>query len=111
MSGQRKPVESFMSLYSGKSTWGLPNGGLRPLSAIYAQSSTIVHFCGLFGPLKGSEGNFRHKMTTIVGNRGQLWTSTLSPHLLSPHLDVEPAEWLRIGLLNQDFGSIVSVFS
>ena len=26
-------------------------------------------------------------MTTIVGNRGQLWTSTLSPHLLSPHLD------------------------
>ena len=26
-------------------------------------------------------------MTTIVGNRGQLWTSTLSPHLESPHLD------------------------
>ena len=26
-------------------------------------------------------------MTTIVGNRGQLWTSTLSTHLLSPHLD------------------------
>ena len=26
-------------------------------------------------------------MTTIVGNHGQLWTSTLSPHLLSPHLD------------------------
>ena len=26
-------------------------------------------------------------MTTTVGNRGQLWTSTLSPHLLSPHLD------------------------
>ena len=23
----------------------------------------------------------------IVGNRGQLWTSALSPHLLSPHLD------------------------
>ena len=33
------------------------------------------------------KGNFRHKMTSIVGNRGQLWTSTLSPHLLSPHLD------------------------
>ena len=47
---------------------------LRPLSAICAQSSTIVHFCGLFGPL--SKGNFRRKMTTIVGNRGQLWTST-----------------------------------
>ena len=30
-----------------------------------------------FGPL--SKGNFRRKMTTIVGNRGQLWTSTLSP--------------------------------
>ena len=38
-----------------------------------------------FGPL--SKGNFRHEMTTIVGNRGQLWTSALSPHLLSPHLD------------------------
>ena len=71
---------------SGKSTWGLSNRGLiRPLSAICAQSSTIVHFCGLFGPL--SKGSFRHKMTTIVGNRGQLWTSSLSPHLLSPHLD------------------------
>ena len=69
----------------GKSEWGLSNGGLRPLSAICTQSSTIVHFCGLFGPL--SKGNFRHKMTTIVGNRGQLRTSTLSPHLLSPHLD------------------------
>ena len=33
------------------------------------------------------KGNFRRKMTTIVGNRGQLRTSTLSPHLLSPHLD------------------------
>ena len=71
-------------------TWESLNGGsqmgaLRPLSAICAQSSTIVHFCGLFGPL--SKGNFRHKMTTIVGNRGQLWASTLSPHLQSPHLD------------------------
>ena len=65
--------------------WGLSNGGLRRLSAICAQSSTIVHFCGHFGPL--SEGNFRRKTTTIVGNRGQLWTSSLSPHLLSPHLD------------------------
>ena len=68
-----------------KSKWGLSNGGLRPLSAICAQSSIIVHFCGLFGPL--SKGNFRRKMTTIVGNRGQLWTSALSPHLESPHLD------------------------
>ena len=29
-------------------------------------------------------------MTTIVGNRGQLWTSTLSPLLLSPHLEDFP---------------------
>ena len=69
----------------GKSKWGLSNGGLRPLSAICVQSCTIVHFCGLSGPL--SKGIFRHKMTTIVGNRGQLWTSALSPHLQSPHLD------------------------
>ena len=73
------------SCFSGKSKWGLSNGGLRPLSAICAQSSTIVHFCGFSGPL--SKGIFRHKMTTIVGNRGQLWTSALSPHLQSPHLD------------------------
>ena len=39
----------------------------------------------LLGPL--SKGNFRRKMTTIVDNRGQLRTSTLSPDLLSPHLD------------------------
>ena len=58
------------AILSGKSKWGLSNGGLRPLSAICAQLSTIVHFCGLFGPL--FKGNFRHKMTTIVGNRGQL---------------------------------------
>ena len=64
---------------------GAPKGGLRPLSAICAQSSTSVHFRGPLRPL--SKGNFRRKMATIVGNRGQLWTSTLSPHLLSPHLD------------------------
>ena len=60
--------------------WGLSNGGLRPLSAIRVLS--IVHFCGLFGPL--FKRNFRCKMSTIVGNRGQLCTSTLSPYLLSP---------------------------
>ena len=64
---------------------GLSNAGLRPLSAICAQSSTIVHFYGPFGAL--SKGNFRRKMTTIVGNCGQLWTRTLSPLLPSPHLD------------------------
>ena len=49
---------------------GLSNGGLRPLSAICAQSSTTVHFCGLFGPL--SMGNYCRKMTTIVGSCGHL---------------------------------------
>ena len=49
------------------------NGALK--WGLVAQLSTIVHFCGRLGPL--SKGNFRHKMTTIVGNRGQLWTSTL----------------------------------
>ena len=77
--GSMNPLEGSIS---GKSKWGLPNGGLRPFSAICAQSSSIVHFCRLFGPVSKA-----HKMTTIVGNRGQLWTSTLSPHLLSPYLD------------------------
>ena len=30
------------------------------------------------------QGNFRHKMKTIVENRGQLWTITLSPHFAKP---------------------------
>ena len=46
----------------------------------------LCTFVTVFGPL--SNGNSRHKMTTIVGNHGQVWTSTLSPHLLSPHLDL-----------------------
>ena len=57
-----------------------------------------MHFCGLFGPL--SKGNFRHTMTTIVGNRGQLWTSTSSPHLLSPHLDFPNRGYFRMGVHN-----------
>ena len=32
----------------GKFKWGLSNGGLRPLSVICAQLSTIVPFCGVF---------------------------------------------------------------
>ena len=75
----------FWGLNFRKSKWGLSTGGLSPPPAICTQSSTIVHFCAPFGPL--STGSFRRRMTTIVGNRGQLWTSTLSPHLLSPHLD------------------------
>ena len=41
--------------------------------------------CSILAPYT-CEGNFHSKMTTIVGNRGQLLTSTLSPHLQSPHL-------------------------
>ena len=58
------------------------------LKATLCNLRTIVYNCALlwpFGPL--SEGKFRREMTTIVGNRGQLWTSILSPHLLSPHVD------------------------
>ena len=47
------------------------NGGLRPLSSICAQLSKTVR-----------KEKFRHKM---IGNRGHLWTCTLSPRLLSPH--------------------------
>ena len=62
--------------------WGLSNGGLRPLSAICAQLSAILHICGLLSPL--FDGSFRCKMTTIVGKRGQLWISTLSPFAKPP---------------------------
>ena len=58
----------------------------------YGQSLQFAHnrlslctFVALLGPLSG--GDFRRKMTTTVGNRGELWTSPLSPHFLSPHLD------------------------
>ena len=45
----------FGGLKSGKSKWGLSNGGLKPLPAICAQSPTIVHFCGTVGPfLRGT---------------------------------------------------------
>ena len=58
------------------------------LKASLCNLRTIVHNCALLWPLGPlSNGKFRLKMTTIVGNCGQLWTSTSSPHLLSPHLD------------------------
>ena len=44
------PTIFFKVPMSGKSKWGLSNGGLRPLSAICAQSSTIVHAWSPFGP-------------------------------------------------------------
>ena len=91
----------------GKSKRGLSNGGLRPLSPIRAQSSTIVHFCVLLGPFLGPFflGNFRRKMTTIVGNRGQLWTSTLSlarPNLLKRR--TEKIENFKINLGDFEVG-------
>ena len=57
------------------------------LKATLGNLRTVVHNCALLWPFCLSKGNFRRKMTTIVGNRGQLWTSALSPHLESPHLD------------------------
>ena len=66
-----------------------------------------MHFCGLFGPL--SKRNFHHEVTTIVGNRGQLWTSTLSPHLLSPHLDFPEIGRLKVSILERNLKSF-SIF-
>ena len=62
----------------GALKWGL-KATLCNLRAIIYK---IVHFCGPFGPL--SKGNFRRKMATIVGNRGQ---APQAPIWLSPHLD------------------------
>ena len=44
---------------------------------------TVVPFC---------KGNSRGKMRTNDRDCGRLWTSTLSPHLLSPHLDFPDVE-------------------
>ena len=54
--GSRSNHCDFSLQELGKSKWGLWNGVLRPLSAICAQSSTIVPFRGPFGPLL--RGNF-----------------------------------------------------
>ena len=64
------------------------------LKATLCNSYSIVYncaLCGPFGPL--SNGNFRRKMAAIVGNREQLLTITLSPHLLRPHLDLPKLRW------------------
>ena len=59
--------------------WGLKNTLNKLVHRIvYGILGGTLFMCP-FSPL--SKGNFRRKMTTIVGNRGQLWTSTLSPHL------------------------------
>ena len=57
------------------------------ISADFQEGRPDPH-CGSPSLCSYAGGNFRHKkMTTLVGNRGQLWTSTLSPHLVSPPLD------------------------
>ena len=63
---------------SGKSKWGLSNGGLRPLPAICAQLSTIVHFFQTFGPL--SEGAFvaKRRQKPVYGGSGPRNSLTFS---------------------------------
>ena len=79
--------------------WGVSGAFLfvYVLFALLSNLRTFVCNCKLctFMAFLGTlfKENFRHKMTTIVGNRGQWWTSTLSPHLLSPHLDFP--SWLE----------------
>ena len=44
----RAQFSRSLLVFLGQSKWGLSNGGLRPLSAICTQLSTIMHFCGPF---------------------------------------------------------------
>ena len=60
--------------HSGRSKWGLSSGGLRPLPAIYAQSSAIVHICGVLSREFSSQND---------DNYGQLQTF-LDKHLKPP---------------------------
>ena len=75
------PAHSFCTIFSGG--WPVLKiclcAGNKCLNTKLV--SVALHCATIF------KGNFRHKTTTIIGNRGQLWTSTLSLHLLSPHLD------------------------
>ena len=77
---------------------GALKGGLK---ATLCNLSTIVYNCALFLAFLGPflRGNFRRKMMTIVGNRGHLWTSTLSPHLLRPHLAFPDSGYRALSLL------------
>ena len=78
----------------GALKWGL-KASLCNLCTIVLQLCTFVARCG---PL--FKGNFRRKTVTIAGNRGQLWTSTSSPHLLSPHLDFPEVIIINRHLIN-----------
>ena len=56
------------------------------LKGTVCNSCTIVCKCAHlwpFGPFR--KGNFRRRMTAIVGNCGQLRTSALSPYLRAPN--------------------------
>ena len=65
--------------FMGKVQMGALKWGIKKATLCNPRPSAIMHICGLLGPL--FEGNFRPKKMTIVGNRGQLRTSTLSPRL------------------------------
>ena len=82
------------SLDSGKSKGGLSNGGLRPLSAICAQSSTIVHFCGLFGSL--SKGGLSSQNDE---NRRQSWT--IVDECLKPPFGKPPFRLSRLTVMSR----------
>ena len=62
----------------GALKWGLKATLFNLCTIVTLQLCTFVAFC---------KGNFRRKMMILVGYRGQVWTSTLSPHLQSPLLD------------------------
>ena len=71
-----------------KPNWGhvrLSKRGLRPLSAICAPSSTIVHFCGPFGPLSERNWSSRRHLP-----KGRSWILSARPRTTlgcSPPLD------------------------
>ena len=75
------------------------------LKATLCNSRTIVYNCALLWPFwVPFWGEVSSQMATIVGNCGQLWTSSLSPPLLSPHLDF-PEHWKMAANRSQLFFS------
>ena len=68
---------------SGKSKCGISNGGLRPLCAICAQSSTIMHICDLLGSifhqLLQNDDNCRQSLTIV--------DKYLKPPFVEPQID------------------------
>ena len=69
-------------LLGGKSKWGALKCGLQ---VSLANSCTIVCNCAHLRPSGPfCKGNFCRKMTTLVGNRGQVRTTALSPRLKAP---------------------------